>query len=281
QKMKRKIILFQFCILIFIARLCAGDSFLSDLDRYLQSQTTLNPAATQLPVLPYDRLSVDAYVSAVSAHDNRESAKFEEYRDIPNGALTYFAADYWGENHRFFGSLKNVGLDDQFFQFRTESFGKYRVDFSYNQIPHRYAFDAQTLFSGIGTGDLRIADNLQTFFQNSTSEADLAKRMQLQFAKNATLFDLENLRKQASVSVDVFAFQPWRVKAELKYEKRSGEKPFSGSFGFGNFVELAAPTDYDTTNVKVGSEYTNHSMYINASYSASVFTNNVTALTFD
>ena len=278
--MRKSRIILSFLMVACFAKTVFPDSLFSDLSRYLQVESNLKPSAPRMGVIAFDRLTFDASVTAIGGSNRRESAKFQEYRDIPNGALTSFVADYWGENYRFFGSLKNAGLDDQFFQFRAESFGKYRVNFTYNQIPHRFAFDARSLFSGVGTGLLQVPDAFQTANQNSTSEVDLANKLQAEF-QSAKLFDSENLRKQADVSMDMFNFQPWRLKAELKYETRSGVRPFSGSFGFGNYVELPMPTDYDTTDVKVGSEYTNKKMYVSASYSASVFRNNVTALTFD
>lgn len=205
----------------------------------------------------------------------RESAKFQEYRDLEDGVAGDFFLLYRRPDGYFLdlGATK-IGQDDQNFTLKSGRYGRYRLEIGYDELPHRFAFDAKTLYSGIGSGNLVISNRVQADLQGSTSANDLARRVNQALA-GASSVDLELKRKTGSLAFDLMTFDPFNVRVELSREKREGARPFFGSFGFGNTVEIAEPIDYDTTQFKVIAEYAGRPFYVNATYYLSIFENNI------
>lgn len=238
-------------------------------------------------------------VTARTVDGERESAKFQEYREIPDGLGGDVKLKYQHPDGYFLDvKAKNIAQDDQYLGFRGGKYGKYRIELIYDKIPHRFAFDAKTLFAGVGSGNLVLSDALQTNLQNIGTDnvgdldgngtpdqaADrniaLANRLR-DFFTGASSTDLELFRKTGRANVDVMAFDPVNVRVELSREERNGTRPFFGSFGFGNTIEIAEPIDYDTTDLRLIAEYTKRPLFLRAAYYFSKFENNIDTLTWD
>lgn len=225
-------------------------------------------------------VSGKASVAVSTLEDERESAKFQEYREVPDGIsgsteLRYKKNDYFLEV-----TADKISQDDQYLNLRTGFYGKYRIEISYDRIPHRFAFDAKTLYSGVGTGRLILSDRIQSDLQNTASSTALARKLDDYFAGSFTT-DLELLRKKGTANIDLMALDPFNLRVEFSREKREGARPFFGSFGFGNAIEIAEPIDYNTTDIKVIAEYTKRPLYLNLTFYSSEFDNNTGTLTFD
>lgn len=225
-------------------------------------------------------LSAGGSTTLRTVKGERESAKFEEYRRIPQAS----AGDFWlnyDKEARFF-HFKGTGLaqDDQRFSLSSGQYGKIKLDFTYDQIPHRFAYNGKTLYSGVGSGNLLIADRIQTDLQSSTSSADAATRIS-DYMGAATLTDLQLLRKRNRAELTLLRGGPLGVKMELNTEKREGTRPLGGSFGFGDTVEIPEPINYDTSDLKVTAEYVRNRTYLSSAYTTSKFDNNVSTVTWD
>ena len=228
-----------------------------------------------------DTVSGKAGVILRSVDGARESSKFEEYRDIPEGVSGEVDIRYKKKDTYFFEfKAKDIAEDDQKLKLSTGRYGKYRIELIYDQIPHRFAYDAKTLYGGVGSGNLVLGDRMQSDLQGSTSSTDLAGRINSYFA-GASSTDLELFRKTGKVNIDLVALDPINFRVEFKREEREGTRPFSGSFGFGNMVEIPEPIDYETTSLKLIAEYSKKQFYLNASYYLSIFENNISTLTWD
>jgi MtrB/PioB family decaheme-associated outer membrane protein len=83
------------------------------------------------------------------------------------------------------------------------------------------------------------------------------------------------------VNADVAAYDPLNFRVEFGREHKDGSRPFFGSFGLDNTVEIPEPIDYDTTEVKFIGEYAKKPFYVNVSYYFSLFENNTDTLTWD
>ena len=218
-------------------------------------------------------------IKAVDGED--KSSKFMEYRDIPDG-LTGSIQLFFRKSDEYFVEVlgKNIALDDQYFRLSTGKFGAFKIDATYNKIPHRFAYDAKTIFSGIGTGNLTLADAIQSSLQSSTSLIDLASNLN-QYISEGYLFDSELLRERSGIGINVTAFDPLNFKFEVNKEERSGTRPYFGSFGFYNTHELMEPVNYDTTDARFTAELTKKHMYINGGFYLSHFKNNIESLAWD
>lgn len=236
-----------------------------------------------LPVYAFteeDAISGKASVTIRTVQGERESAKFEEYRDVPDGLSGEIELRYKKDSYFLELKAKDIAEDDQNLTFRAGNYGKYRIEIIYDKIPHRFAYDAKTLYSGTGSGNLSIADAIQANLQGSTSATDVANRLR-GYLNDASTVDLQLFRKTGKVNVDIMALDPFNLRAEFSREKREGTRPFGGSFGFGNPIEIPEPIDYDTTQARLIAEYTKKPLYLSASYYISVFDNNIDTLTWD
>lgn len=226
-------------------------------------------------------VSGKAGVTVRTVDGERDSSKFEEYREIPDGVSGEVDIKYKKKESYFLEfKAKDIAEDDQNLKLRIGKYGRYRIEVIYDKIPHRFAYDAKTLYGGVGTGSLELSDRMKSDLQSSTSSKDLANRINDYFS-GASSTDLELFRKTGKVNIDLMAFDPINFRVEFKKEEREGTRPFSGSFGFGNVIEIPEPIDYDTTSLNLIAEYAKKKFYLNASYYLSIFENNISTLTWE
>ncbi len=237
-----------------------------------------------------DNAPVSAELSVIGrgVDGERDSAKFEEYREIPDGLSGDVKLKYQHDGKYYLDlDAKDIAEDDQYLQLKGGEYGKYRIEIDYDKLPHRFAYDAKTLYSGVGTGKLTIGDGIQNSLQASTSSADLAENLKSFYFPNAFLTDLELTRDTIKVKADIMALDPFNLRFEFSNEQRKGidggkgTRPFAGSFGFGNTMEIPEPIDYDTTQLRFIGEYAKKPYYLSASYYLSVFDNHTDTLEWD
>jgi len=228
-------------------------------------------AETQL-----SRLSGEAGVTVRAADGEDDSSKFEEYRDISGPITGAFNVAYEKKDRyslRF--DAEDLAEDDQHLNFTGNRYGMFKLGIDYDRIPHRYAFDAKTLYSGVGTANLTLDDAMQTRLQNATSTIDAE-------FNNAVSGDPEVIRDKVKAYMDLTALDPLSLRVEFGKEYRDGTRPSFGSFGTASTtVEIFEPLDHETTEMKVIAEYAKRPFFLNATYYFSDFKNNVDTLTWD
>ena len=217
----------------------------------------------------------------------RESSKFLEYREIPDGISGNLEFQYKSKNYYFLGlKARDIAEDDQNVNLSMGKYGRYRMELIYDKLPHRFAFDAKTLYAGTGTGNLVLSDRLQSDLQGGfdgdivPDPTQLAARLQSYF-DGAASTDLELFRENGMVNIDVMTLNPLNMRIEFKREEREGTRPFAGSFGFANVNEIPEPIDYETTSIKFIAEFAKRPYYLSGSYYFSTFQNNIDTLTWD
>lgn len=220
-------------------------------------------------------------VTVQGVDGEEESAKSDEYRDIsqPVYGDVKWAADK-DRRHFIRGEATNIGRDDQSVGGEAGSYGKYEVDASYDSSIHRYAYDAKTLYSGVGTGMMTLSDALQANVQAAPTSAEIANRLN-GFLSSAALGDPDVTRDKLKLGLNVFALDPFSFKVDLSHETRKGTRPYAGSFLSTEMVELFEPIDYETLEMKISGEYASAPVYVNVAYHYSQFSNNIDTLTFD
>ena len=220
-------------------------------------------------------LSGEVGITAGHVEGEKDSAKAQEYRDLEaplSGSLFVRYEkkdDYFSEV-----SGENIGRDDQRYALAGGRYGKFKIEGSYNEIPHRFAFAAKNIYAGAGTGNLTLRDKQDIAF------ADRAARLTSLAAVGESI-DIELKRKKAELKADVSAFEPFSFRVEMGLEKKEGTRPFFGSFGLDNTIELPAPVDHDTTEMKAIGEYAGRQLYFNVSYTLSMFKNQIDTLAWD
>lgn len=218
-----------------------------------------------------------------------DSAKFQEYRDMSGGILGGLSIGYRkGRNHFRLDGL-NLGLDDQRVSIVGGNFARFKVEFDYNQIPHRFALDTPSIWGGFGTNYLTLPDAIQSAAQAAPSTPTSARESAVQSAlsqymANATLQDWELERKRVQAALEVQSGEPLTFRMELSREDRDGTSPFFGAFGEGGTVqayELPEPVHYTTDSARLSAEYARANQYLKIGYYTQAFDNESNFLRFD
>ena len=233
-----------------------------------------NQAKTQTDI------SGKAEIILRNTNGDRESSKFDEYGDRAQAVTGNIEISRTRENSSEIQvKMKNIGQDDQNLLLSGESYGTVKIEAGYDELPHRYYYGARTLYSGIGTGNLTLDDNLQSNLE-STPFTELDNRLSTYF-NSAVSGDPAVTRKKGSLRIEWTIFDPVKFNIELKKEKKEGTIPRFGSFGTANTVELLEPVDYDSTQLRLTGEYNKGSLYLSTSYYFSSFENSIKQLSWD
>ena len=127
-----------------------------------------------------------------------------------------------------------------------------------------------------------ISDAIRTNEQNSTSITDAATKLAAYDAQQGQSVDLKLKRDKVGGDVTIMATYPWAIKVGMSDESRNGERPWSGSFGFSDFVEIPWAVHYDTYDYLINAEWTKPEsrIYLNAGFKANLFYDHVDSQTF-
>jgi len=209
-----------------------------------------------------------------------QSSKFDEYSDKTRPLTGNIEIKRITENRSEIQlKMKDIGREDQNIVLKGERYGTAKIRAEYDELPHRYQYDARTLYSGIGTGILTLDDTLQGVLE-STPYQDIDNRL-IEYMNSAASGDPKILRRKGNLNIEWNKFDSLTFNFEVKGEKRDGTIPRFGSFGTGNTVEILEPVDYETMHIKAGGEYKQGNIYLSTSYYFSMFKNNNDVLLWD
>ncbi|PIS37848.1 MAG: hypothetical protein COT35_03905 [Nitrospirae bacterium CG08_land_8_20_14_0_20_52_24] len=232
-----------------------------------------------------DDVSWKASVGMEYFGGDEDNAKFNEYRYQTNsdfGVFTninLYSAPEGSNLYRKF-LLNARTQEDLDLRLQQGSFGVYRFNLKFNRMGHNFAYDAPTLYSGNGTDVLTIPDAVQTDLQSSTSTTNLVSRL-TPYVDAAKAIDLSLKRDTFATGLEWMAMDPFTFGFDFSHEDRDGGRPFGGTFGFGNAVEIPEPIDYTTTDYKMKAEYAAKPYYANLNYGHSTFNNHDLSVLYD
>jgi len=242
------------------------------------------------PVVPdFDRTladtrnwSIKVSLAEFVAYVNPRSSKFDEFRDVRDGAVAGVEAHY-REGTKYLNLVgRNLGRKDEDLYAEGGVSGKYILSFFDDWTPHNYMFGARSLYSGVGTGNLSISDSIRTDIQNSTSIADANTKLAAYDSQQGQSVDLGLQREKIGGDITLVKTYPWSIKLGATDESRDGERPWSGSFGFDEYVEIPWAVHYDTDEIRLNAEWTKPEsrVYFTAGFRASLFDDHVQTQTF-
>ena len=216
------------------------------------------------------------------AHEN-ESAKFQEYRDVRDGAVAGLElhVPVGKENLNLVG--RHLGLEDQDFIVDVGRPGHYVVALGYNQTPHNYAFDVRSIFAGLGTTQLTVADRVQSDLQSSATTQEAAEKIRSYVDSSAQNVNISLRRQKVGVDFALTSTYPFTLRLSASNEARDGVKPSSGAFGLGNFEELPWPVRDDTRDLRLSFEYARPEsrLFASAAYRIAALDNHARTLLWD
>jgi hypothetical protein len=227
--------------------------------------------------------SVRQSLGFLGVGDDHVSSKSQEYRDLRSGLTAGLEGHYRHDNTILNVVAREIGRGDQDLTLDGGAIGRYLYSLTFSETPHNYAFDAKSLYGGIGTNALILPDGMQTDLQNSTSLANLQAKMAGYVASGAQNIDESLHRQTLGAEFTLLSTYPFVIRAAATNESREGIRPWSGSFGFNNFVEIPWPVKYDTHEFRVTGEWAKPESryYANATVRVSEFVDHIQSFTFD
>src|SRR5271169_175509 len=227
------------------------------------------------------------------------ASKYEEYRDLRNG---FFIKRVNATFDNVLNSKNYVSVQSQKTLYHDQSYlatfgqyGRYKVQFRYDEIPHTYSDTARTEFTETSPGVWSFPAAIRSTIQAS-SAANLPSLLAGTGANAAngvvTNFNFITpsiIRKAGSVLVSYNLTPALNINGLFRRESENGTRPIglimnsspsaSASSGFG--VELPETISYWTNLVQVGAEYGKRNWGIQAAYIGSFFQNNLAKMVWD
>ena len=222
---------------------------------------------------------------------NPRSSKFLEYRDVPEGlAGPSFRLSTETEGAIIRLSGANLSQDDRFMRAYIDT-ALVRADILYDQIPHRFGFDARSIETRVARGAYGIPDTTQLVFQTGLERQAAISRPGINFAflralvepalNTSNIFDVELVRNRGTLDLQIFPEAQLDTRITYFQEDRQGTRGAGTSFGFSNVVETPEPVEYRTREVGLSAEYPLRNGLVRGMLRMNEFRDRLTSYTFD
>jgi MtrB/PioB family decaheme-associated outer membrane protein len=233
-----------------------------------------------------------------------DEARHERYRDLRDGAATFFAMGRSTDLYRFNATFSNAGYRDQLYAAEYSN-AKLTVSGLYNGIPLNYLYDAPLIWRGDGRGQFTLDPALRRQVEGPTNSAADGTAVGVpcapglgpttcnastsaQAKTNRSIYnsflvpdDMTVLRSIAAVSMTYRADPSFAIRGDFTSTGRNGEMPWAASYAFNNANLLPAPIDHRNNELKLNTEWVNPKGMFRLDYWGSFFDNAVQTLTWD
>jgi MtrB/PioB family decaheme-associated outer membrane protein len=209
-----------------------------------------------------------------------DEARYFRFRDLRGGPfLDRFRLGRETERLLFRAEANNVGYRDQRYFGHVERIGRVRATFEWNQIPLFLSGDSQSLYVNQGNGVLAIDESIQQALQSG------ATTIATVFSQQLRPFDLRSQRDTAAFNLVYTLDRDVDLKFSVNNARRKGNQVFSFAFGtspgLNPSVEMGAPLDDRTTDVRGAIEWANARGLLSVGYTGSWFENAIPSIRFD
>lgn len=210
---------------------------------------------------------------------NEPEAKFQEFRDVPQGAFLEsfllrggdpkWKTTFWGANALRKDELLGLNLSRGV---------RWQLDGRWRQIPHNISQVSRTGYAEVAPGVFVLPDTLQA--RNQADAGGYVNRMRdyLNTAHGIGVgfrTDIGSARLRARPS------NGWLFELKAERRDRSGEKPYGATFGFSNAVEVVEPINQQIWNGEASANYQRGRMALRFAGGYSSFDNRVDVLRWD
>jgi len=223
-----------------------------------------------------------------------KTSEFNEYQDVRDGFYV----------RRFDVKFDNVLRSKEYFSLKSQStlyrdqsylatfgnYGKFKLQFRYDEIPHIYSNTTRTLFTQTTPGDWSypalIRQQLQAPVPAGTS---LQAIINTQVVPQSGFITPQIYRKGGTLSAGYNLTPHWHVNGLFFRESEKGTRPIglimnsspsaSATSGFG--VELPELINYFNNLVRAGVEYGRQSLVVQGAYVGSFFQDNTRQMSWD
>jgi MtrB/PioB family decaheme-associated outer membrane protein len=206
-------------------------------------------------------------------------AKFEEFRDIPNGPfLESFVVRDTLRNGRYalFGTDAFQNDQATTLQYRRP---RWTAGIEYTRTPHNFSFIARTPYAEIAPGIFTLPDTLQRRIQEDP--ANQATNTLLDMTRNSRRVPLGFRTDRTEARLKARMTPGFQLDVRGSRRQRQGTKAYGGSFGFGNVVEITEPIRQTIAQGEARVSYVRRRVALEALGGVDAFQNDVDALVFD
>jgi MtrB/PioB family decaheme-associated outer membrane protein len=227
------------------------------------------------------------------------TSKYEEYRDLRNG---FFIRKFNGTFDNLLNTKNYLRVQSQKTLYRDQSYlvtfgqyGKFKVQFRYDEIPHVYSNTTRTLFTPSFPGVWSFPAAVRATLQASTAAnlpsliAGTGANAQQGVVTDFNFITPSITRKAGTISVSYDVTTHLNLNGMFRRESENGYRPIglimnsspsaSATSGFG--VELPETISYFNNLVRVGGEYGKRDWGMQAAYVGSFLDENIPSMTWD
>ena len=206
--------------------------------------------------------------------DDSDEARYQRYRDLRNGVFLENVRLGKNDDTRYWDvRATHVGYRDQQYAANYNGFGKMKASFAFNADP--------ALLQPGHAHHLHDHERRRPWperlscagAERRRDERDLQHRGEPLRSAIAAHHHRPRFVYSLSDTLDVIG--------AFKNTQKTGEQPWSGSFGFGNTAELPVPVDTRTTDVGVAAEWNKGRGLVRVGYDGSFFSNSTPTLIWD
>ncbi len=234
-----------------------------------------NPVPEDLPF----RLSGEVDMGVQELQGRHNSPNFDEYRVIENGFVANrLHLNLETKDQRRFLDFQGLDIhkDDQNYQASLGEYGRYRLNFEWDQIPHIYARDARTPFIRSDGGVYQLPPGVAGLPLDELRDA---------FNTSPT-FDLKTRNDSARAGFWWTPGPEWDLQLTYGHIRRAGNRPMGAGFGdpdepSATVVEVPEPIDRHTDEANATIGYSTDAWQIQGGYLGSFFHNDIKTVTYD
>lgn len=230
-----------------------------------------------------DTLNFSNYTQLGGLYNSSDSPKFGEYTGL-NRQQAYvigrldirYREAYDSESSRFW-RLKgtNLGLDSRFFSAEYGEQGRFKLIFSYDQLPHNQLVGARTPFEGVGTEALHLPENwvrgVTTSGMTQLNESLKSVEMGTERRKYTTGFKIDLSRQ-------------WNFKLAVQHENKEGLEASGAVMGISGFNPLSIvapkPINQESNEVDIQLAFNGERGQVQLNYQLSLFDNHINSFSW-
>lgn len=234
-------------------------------------------------------------------------AKFQEVRDVPKGIfIQNLRLDFNRADSPYFLSLRGYELRERDQQVSASAgrFGKYRMQFVFDQIPHSFG-TGQSFLQETSPGLYQVSPTLRAALQAVTlpdaGRTPVNAALPTLVRQNLLTAPTTEVRTRRDQAIFRASYEPINnveLHAQFSWLRNTGKRPMSagtfvrravpapgladiGGFWEGIGQEFLEPINQRTYNLNLGVRFTGKRFTAGADYDLSLFRNHVASLTFE
>jgi MtrB/PioB family decaheme-associated outer membrane protein len=227
--------------------------------------------------------------------DNRDSKKFEEYRDVPNGFVVEWFDFHWRPAERMFFdlSVRDVTQRDQKILFQVGRQDLWRGTVHWSENPREWTDQAYQLFAESSLGKFTLEDSFQAAVRaapasvdaNGDGEWDPGTKgfiIKNGIAQGAQSVEVGHQRKVGGAAFEYTPGRNWIFSIEGDRERRRGTAPQTLGMYFSQApAEVAGPINFKTDLITAAAEYVGKSWNAGMRFAHTTFENGNPSLRWD